>query len=98
MTGSHRRYALVACCALTAGVLLAGGAKAWATATVHRTMAQCDRRAVIAAPHASAVPAAGGQGREPRSWRVHALRVAGCGAWRQVHDRMHRRQYLHRGA
>jgi hypothetical protein len=34
-------------------------------------------------------PAMAGPGPVPRSWRAHTLRVAGCGAWRQVHDRMH---------
>jgi hypothetical protein len=34
-------------------------------------------------------PAVAGPESVPRSWRAHTLRVAGCGAWRQVHDRMH---------
>ncbi|GII24204.1 hypothetical protein [Planosporangium mesophilum] len=43
-------------------------------------------------------PAATGQRPEPRSWRAHTLRVAGCGAWREVHDRIRHHQGSHRGA
>jgi hypothetical protein len=64
-------------CALAVAALLFVGGRAWATATVHRTEARCDRPAVIGHAQAS------------HSWRAHTLRVASCGAWRQVHGRMH---------
>jgi hypothetical protein len=64
-------------------------------------------RPIIAAPDGPAVapvepaithrPAMTGQRPEPRSWRAHTLRLAGCGAWRQVHDRI-RHHGSHRGA
>jgi hypothetical protein len=71
------------------------GPRAWAT--VHQTEARCIRSVTLA-------PAGGhpttATGRRPTvtggessggSWRAHTLRVAGCGAWRHMHDRMHRR-------
>jgi hypothetical protein len=38
------------------------------------------------------VPAAG---RRPAagSWRAHTLRAAGCGAWRQMYERIHHRHH-----
>ncbi|HEV7900053.1 MAG TPA: hypothetical protein VGP31_19645 [Planosporangium sp.] len=104
MTGNRRLYALVLSCVIAATALLSVGARAWATATVHRTEVRCSRPAAVATaasgpvvsrPERSAAqgPAATGQGLAPRSWRAHTLRAAGCGAWRQVHDRMQHRHH-----
>jgi hypothetical protein len=91
MVGNRRLYALVLSCVLAMTALFFVGARAWATATVHRTEARCGRPAAAA----TAIR----QEQAPRSWRAHTLRVAGCGAWRQVHDRMqHRHRNSHRGA
>jgi hypothetical protein len=90
MAGSRRPYVFAFSCAVAVTALLFVGARATATATVHRTEARCGRPATVttAARPAAAVPRTGPA---PRSWRAHTLRVAGCGAWRQVHDRMRQR-------
>jgi hypothetical protein len=48
--------------------------------------------APAARPTDSAGRPAIGRYEERGSWRAHALRAAGCGAWRQVHDRMRHRR------
>jgi hypothetical protein len=90
MTGSRRLYALAFSCVLAVTALLVVGARAWGTATVRRTEGRCDRPAAAVAA-ARQGPAVTGQGPASRSWRAHMLRVAGCGAWRQVHGRVHHR-------
>jgi hypothetical protein len=95
MTASRRLYALALACVFAVTALLFTGARAWATA--HGSDARCSRPAATAPvghrPAVNRSEPGSGQGLAPGSWRAHTLRVAGCGAWRQMHGRMHHRQH-----
>jgi hypothetical protein len=80
MTGSGRLRVLAVSLVLVAGLVFIGGARAWAK--MHADEARCTRP--VAAAH---YPSAAGR---DGSWRSHTLRAAGCGAWRQMYQRMHR--------
>ncbi len=80
MTGSSRLRVLAVSFVLIAGLVFISGARAWAR--MRATEARCTRPA--AAAHYPS-----GAGRDG-SWRSHTLTAAGCGAWRQVYERMHR--------
>jgi hypothetical protein len=80
MTGSSRLRVLAVSFVLVAGLVLVGSARAWAR--MHATEARCTRPAAVA--H---YPSAAGR---DGSWRSHTLTAAGCGAWRQMYERMHR--------
>jgi hypothetical protein len=90
MTGSSRLRALAVSCIL-AGVLAGAvvvftGVHAWATA--HRTEARCLRPRTVA----NHQPGMAAQAPVPGSWRARTLGIAGCGALREVHDRMRHHQ------
>ncbi len=90
MTGSGRLRVLAVSCVIAAAAVLLGGARA--LAAVHQTEARCSRPVTVARPHEPGHAAA--QQRPQGSWRAHTLRAGGCGAWRQVHERMWHRRHM----
>jgi hypothetical protein len=81
MRGSARLRILAVACVLAASVAVLVATRA--SATVRGVEAGCQRPAVTTLR-------TGHHHRQlPDSWRGKVFRSAGCGAWRQVHERMH---------
>ena len=79
MTGSARLRILAVVCVLVASVGMLVATRA--SATVRGVEAGCQRPGV-------AVRTGHHHRQIPDSWRGKVLRSAGCGAWRQVNERM----------
>jgi|tagenome__1003787_1003787.scaffolds.fasta_scaffold20665625_2 hypothetical protein len=80
MTGSARLRVLAVVCVLAASVAVLVAARA--SATVRGVEAGCQR------PGVTTVRTVHHHRQLPGTWRGKVLRSAGCGAWRQVHERM----------
>jgi hypothetical protein len=94
MVASGRPVAAASRTAISTGRPAAGrtAVPAGRTAASHAAISTGRPPAPAARPTDSAGRPAIGRYEERGSWRAHTLRAAGCGAWRQVHDRMRHRR------